>query len=50
MAKHNATAEGVCMQNDVAYRKAETDDEVRDGIRWLVDEKCPRPMVLEVMG
>lgn len=49
MAKHNATAEGVCMQNNVAYRKAETDDEVRDGIRWLVDEKCPRPMVLEVM-
>ena len=50
MAKHNATAEGVCMQNNVAYRKAETDDEVRDGISWLVDEKCPRPMVLEVMG
>lgn len=50
MAKHNATAEGVCMQNNVAYRKAETDDEVRDGIRWLVNEQCPRPMVLEVMG
>lgn len=50
MAKHNATAEGVCMQNNVAYRKAETDDEVRDGISWLVNEKCPRPMVLEVMG
>lgn len=50
MAKHNATAEGVCMQNNVAYRKAETADEVRDGIRWLVNEKCPRPMVLEVMG
>ena len=48
MAKHNATAEGVCMQNNVAYRKAETDDEVRDGIRWLVNEQCPRPMVLEV--
>ena len=50
MAKHNATAEGVCMQNNVAYRKAETDDEVRDGISWLVNEQCPRPMVLEVMG
>ena len=50
MAKHNATAEGVCMQNNVAYRKAETDDEVRDGISWLVDEKCPRPMVLEVFS
>lgn len=48
MAKHNATAEGVCMQNNVAYRKAETDDELRDGISWLVDEKCPRPRVLEV--
>lgn len=50
MAKHNATAEGVCMQNNVAYRKAETDDEVRDGISWLVNEQCPRPMVLEVFN
>lgn len=50
MAKHNATAEGVCMQNNVAYRKAETDDEVRDGISWLVNEQCPRPMVLEVFS
>ena len=50
MAKHNATAEGVCMQNNVVYRKAETDDEVRDGISWLIDEKSPRPMLLEVVG
>lgn len=50
MAKHNATAEGVCMQNNVVYRKAQTDDQIRDGISWLIDEKSPRPMLLEVVG
>ena len=50
MAKHNATAEGVCMQNNVVYRKAQTDDQIREGISWLIDEKSPRPMLLEVVG
>lgn len=50
MAKHNATAEGICMQNNVVYRKAQTDDQIRDGISWLIDEKSPRPMLLEVVG
>lgn len=50
MAKHNATAEGVCMQNNVVYRKAQTDDQIRDGLSWLIDEKSPRPMLLEVVG
>ena len=50
MAKHNATAEGVCMQNNVVYRKAKTDEQIREGISWLIDEKSPRPMLLEVVG
>lgn len=50
MAKHNATAEGVCMQNNVVYRKAQTDEQIREGISWLIDEKSPRPMLLEVVG
>ena len=49
MAKHNATAEGICMQNKLAYRRIETAEELQEGISWLVNEKCPRPMVLEVM-
>ena len=50
MAKHNTTAEGVCMQNNVVYRKAQTDEQIREGISWLIDEKSPRPMLLEVVG
>lgn len=49
MARHNTTAEGVCMQNGVAYRKVTSADELTDGINWLVNESCPSPMLLEVV-
>lgn len=48
MARHNTTAEGVCMQNGVAYRRVTCADELSDGISWLVNEHCPSPMLLEV--
>lgn len=49
MARHNTTAEGVCMQNGVAYRRVTYAGELADGISWLVDERCPSPMLLEVV-
>ena len=49
MAKHHATAEGVCKQNHVEYRQVKPTDDLFSGIQWLVEERCPRPMLLEVM-
>lgn len=49
MAKHHATAEGVCLQNRVEYRQVKLADDLAAGIQWLVEERCPRPMLLEVM-
>lgn len=49
MAKHHATAEGVCLQNRVEYRQVKPADDLAAGIQWLVEERCPRPMLLEVM-
>lgn len=49
MAKHHATAEGVCLQNRVEYRRVKLTDDLAAGILWLVEERCPRPMLLEVM-
>lgn len=49
MAKHHATAEGVCLQNRVEYRRVKLTDDLAAGIQWLVEERCPRPMLLEVM-
>lgn len=49
MAKHHATAEGVCLQNRVEYQQVKPADDLAAGIQWLVEERCPRPMLLEVM-
>lgn len=49
MAKHHATAEGVCLQNRVEYRQVKPAYDLAAGIQWLVEERCPRPMLLEVM-
>lgn len=49
MAKHHATAEGVCLQNCVEYRQVKPVDDLAAGIQWLVEERCPRPMLLEVL-
>lgn len=49
MARHGATAEGVCKQNNIAYRVATDCKQLADGVRWLVNEPCQMPMLLEVM-
>ena len=48
MAKHYASAEGICQSYQVAYRAAHNMDELEEGIYWLQQEQGERPMLLEV--
>jgi 2-succinyl-5-enolpyruvyl-6-hydroxy-3-cyclohexene-1-carboxylate synthase len=48
MAKHHATAEGICSQNDVKYLAAHTMEEMEQGISQLIHAESERPMLLEV--
>ena len=48
MARHNTTAKGTCLQNGVAYKAVRDATQLTDGIRWLTQEACPTPMLLEV--
>ena len=48
MAKHHATAEGICSQNEVKYLAAHTMEEMEQGISQLVHAESERPMLLEV--
>ena len=48
MAKHHASAEGICHSYQVAYRAAHNMDELEEGIYWLQQEQGERPMLLEV--
>lgn len=48
MAKHHATAEGICSQNDVKYFAAHTMEEMEQGISQLFHAESDRPMLLEV--
>lgn len=48
MARHNTSAKGTCLQNGVAYKAVHDANELTDGIRWLTQEACPTPMLLEV--
>ena len=48
MAKHHATAEGICSQNDVKYLAAHTMEEMEQGICQLIHAESERPMLLEV--
>lgn len=48
MAKHHATAEGICNQNDVKYLAAHTMEEMEQGICQLIHAESERPMLLEV--
>ena len=48
MAKHHASAEGICQSYQVAYRAAHNMDELEEGIYWLRQEQGERPMLLEV--
>ena len=48
MAKHHASAEGICQSYQVAYRAAHNMDELEEGINWLQQDQDERPMLLEV--
>ena len=46
---HYATAEGICLQNDIIYLKAANQEQLTDGIRQLIMRESDRPILLEVM-
>lgn len=48
MAKHHATAEGICSQNEVKYLAAHTMEEMEQGISQLIHAESERPVLLEV--
>lgn len=50
MAKHHATAHGICEQNNVEYRTASNLSELMNSEAWLTEEKSAtdRPRLLEV--
>ena len=47
-AQHTTSAQGICQQNGVDYRRASNTAEMKAGIEWLTGEKCQAPMLLEV--
>jgi len=47
-AAHNATAQGICLQNDVGYLKAHTMEEMQLGVVTLLTKQAQRPMLLEI--
>lgn len=49
MARHSTSAEGICLQNNMAYRRVTDTAELHDAMAWLVNEHSPVPMLLEVM-
>lgn len=48
-ASHDISAEGICRQCGLAYKKATTEASLYSGIGWLRNEKSDRPVVLEVV-
>lgn len=49
MAKHNTTAEGVCLEYGIAHIVATKADELPSAVNYLATERSHRPMLLEVM-
>ncbi|MBR4921034.1 MAG: 2-succinyl-5-enolpyruvyl-6-hydroxy-3-cyclohexene-1-carboxylic-acid synthase [Prevotella sp.] len=47
-AAHHTSAEGICMQNDVKYLKAENMEEMQKGVDLLLNMESDRPVLLEV--
>ena len=47
-AEHHTSAEGICMQNNVVYLKAENMEELQQGIDTLLYIDNERPVLLEV--
>ena len=48
-AEHHASAEGICQQNQVGYRKATNMQEMQQGIDWLLQTESEHPLLLEVL-
>ena len=48
-AEHQATAEGICQQNNVVYRKADNLEQMERGIDWLIAKESEHPLLLEVL-
>jgi 2-succinyl-5-enolpyruvyl-6-hydroxy-3-cyclohexene-1-carboxylate synthase len=48
-AQHTTTAEGICRQNQVAYRQAGDMDQMQKGIDWLLQTESEHPLLLEVL-
>ena len=48
-AQHTTTAEGICQQNGVVYRKAEDMEQMQQGIDWLLQTESEHPLLLEVL-
>ena len=46
---HHATAEGICMQNNVQYLKATNMEELAQGLDTLINADSDRPILLEVL-
>lgn len=47
-ASHSATAQGICLQNGIAYASAHNMEEMQTEIDCLLTQKSARPMLLEV--
>lgn len=47
-ARHTATAEGICAQNDIGYMAARNIGEMEMGMVTLLTREAKRPMVLEI--
>jgi len=50
MAKHNTTAEGVCLEYGIAHLVASKADELPSAINFLATEHSHRPILLEVLN
>ena len=48
-AQHHTSAEGICMQNAVGYRKAADMQQMQQGIDWLLTADSERPLLLEIL-
>ena len=48
-ASHRATAEGICRQNGIGYRRATDMNEMQQAIDLLLDEDSTRPLVVEII-
>jgi 2-succinyl-5-enolpyruvyl-6-hydroxy-3-cyclohexene-1-carboxylate synthase len=48
-ATHQTTAEGICQQNHVVYRRATNMEQMQQGVDWLLATKSEHPLLLEVV-